>query len=235
GQLQALDARLLPGSVVLMGSGPYADQLAPTMEFLLEHPTFVLRHDNVVHSDSAVVGRLLRAIQASGRDIFYVATGEAYRPLPACWVLRLEGSEVIRMPILRYPWGRPPTTHDMAIETILADVYRVIPEAPGATPNAEELVAIPLGSGSYPYLREGFYAFEQPDGHSPYRWTDGRGVVTLPWPEGVDSATLCIEIDLASGRPPQAPAPQVILEVEREALGQATLESAERRTLFFTA
>lgn len=235
GQLQALDARLLPSSVVLMGSGPYADQLAPTMQFLLEHPTFVLRHDDVVHSDSAVVDRLLRAIQASGRDIFYVATGEAYRPLPPGWALRPEGSEVIHIPILRYPWGRPPTAHDIVIETILADVYRVIPEALEAPPNAEETVAIPLGPGSYPYLREGLYAFEQPDGHSPYRWTDGRGVMTLPWPKGVDSATLCVEMDLSSGRPPQAPTPQVILEAEGKAVGQATLESAERRTLFFTA
>ncbi len=231
-QLQALDARLSPGSVVLMGSGPYADQLAPTMQFLLGHPTFILRHNDALRSDSGVVARFLRSAVDAGYEVFYVATGEAYRPLPQGWALRPEGGEAIRTPVLLYPWGRPPTAKDIALETILVDVYRVIAAAQEAPPAAHE-VEIPIGLGSYPYLREGFYGFEQPDGHFPYRWTDGRALVQVPWPQEAHPAALCIEVAMSPGRPPQEAPPQVTLEVEGKAAGQTRLEAAQERTFAF--
>lgn len=232
-QLKALDGHFSPRSVVLMGTGLYAEQLAPTMQFLLGHPTFILRQDDAVQSDSPIVARLLANAQAAGRDIFYVATGEAYRPLPQGWALEHAGGQVIRTPILLYPWGHPPNGHDLAIETFLADVYRVVPMVQNPTTSFGQGFAVPLGLGSYPYLLEGFYGYEQPNGHDPYRWTDGRAVVQVPWPRGTELTPLCVEIDASPGRPSQVPLPRIALEAEGTPVGQAAFETAERRTLAF--
>ena len=71
-------------------------------------------------------------------------------------------------------------------------------------------------AGSYPYLRSGFYGWDQGVGGQLAEWTDGQGSIAIPWHVTGPSepADICLQFEISGGRPAGEAEPNLTIEVE---------------------
>lgn len=237
-QIAVLASSFQRGDVLLLDDGQHGRHLAPAMEYIFGLPSFLLQENEALRSDSPLVDRLIASAQAQGRGVYLVVSGGGLQWRPAQWRLEPYTWEVFTTPVLQYALGRPPQAGDLSYETFMADVYRVLPvQEGGAEAHAWREMEVPLGAGSYPYLRAGWHGYEQGPHGEGFRWSAGRSLVHLPWPEDRGAALdMCLRLDVSSGRTPAAPAPRVVVEVEGQVLAAQTVDALDqRRTLVFSA
>jgi hypothetical protein len=206
------------------------------MELVFGHPSFMLWDTEAIRSDSRAVDRLISTAMARGRPVYLVITDGDLEWRSTSWRLVGHKAQRIDTPTLRYVWGRPPNASDLAQHSFWADSYQVLPTAEEGLSSApeERMVEVPLGPGSYPYLRQGFYPFEFVDSNTVFRWTRGEALVTIPWPAATldERADFCLELVVSGGRAPEAEAARLVVEAEGEELFREPLDKAfEQRTL----
>ena len=231
-QIVALESRFAPGALLLFDDGPIGKRLTQSMELIFGHPSFVLQGTEVIHSDSPVVDRLIGSAMARQCPVYFVLTDGDVSWRPEQWQLLGEGAQRFDMPVLRYAWGRPPVVADIARHVFWADIYRVLPAEQGATKAMpSEGLAVPVGAGSYPYLRSGFHGREEAEDGSVFRWTKGEALITVPWPQPDPAAPadFCLRLDISTWRPAEEGSLSLIMEAEGIELFDQTLDKAGGR------
>ena len=199
--------------MLLFDNGANGKSLPQVMELAFGHPSLALPRPQG-EQDIAEINGLVETAMQAGRPTYLVVTDGDLAWWPDRWTLEGQGASILEISGLAQPRGRLPTAQDVVRRKLNLDVYRVIARAP--MPSAVVTGAVPLGPGSYPYLRSGFWWWEQ-DGPASYvRWTDGDGEVSLPWPtpDTEDAVDFCLEVSLAGGRPPSATPGRIRLEAE---------------------
>jgi hypothetical protein len=210
-QLQTAVAKFPPRAVLLFDDGDVARGLAPTLELLFGHPALVL-YQSPDPSRISEVDKLIEAALAQNRSVYLVITNGNLKWQPAHWQLVSQGATDITLPVLRHSEGRLPVGTDIVSRTLWLDVYQIKPGAPLAT----QPLSVTAGTGSYLYLRDGFYGWELGANNAIARWTDGDGQLTLPWPapQADAPASFCLKLDVAGGRPLDVKLPKLMVKAE---------------------
>ena len=190
-------------AVLLFDSGPVSQGITQPLELLFGRPSAVIYDTMSDASDLKMADQVVEAALAQQRPVFFIATGAEGGWLPTRWELAGQGARWIDMPILAQTWGRLPGAEDILRQRLQLDIYQVL--APTRDGRALDLPwEIPLGPGSYPYLRQGFYGWDYVD-DAVVRWTGGEALLTLPNPQReAGPFVACLQLDLAGGRPPDA-------------------------------
>lgn len=204
GQLEAFADRFPPNALLLFNNGAVGSRLPQVMEMAFGLPSLVLLDTEAVHSDSVIVDRLIESALDAGRPVYFCladASADWHSPR---WRLTSVGNQRFETPVVAYAKGRPPLASDLATHIFWADIYAVS-AAPSSTARVpenspSESFVVPAGSGSYPYLRSGFYGQDVGVGERPVRWTEGHAEIIIPAPVGVDGPQL--ELEIAGGRAP---------------------------------
>ena len=234
-QLEALAGDFPSGAVLLFDNGEAGVRLTQVMELVFGHPSFTLWDTEAVRSDSRAVDRLIDSALAQGRAVYLVITDGNLAWRPERWRLVAHKARRIETPTLRYVWGRPPNTGDKARHMFWVDTYVVLPAAEDSSATTQgQMSEIPIGPGSYPYLRQGFYACEVDGNQATFRWTGSEALITLPWPAEVPDAPadFCLELEVSGGRFPDAEPARLVVEAEGVELFRGQLDKAfERQTL----
>jgi hypothetical protein len=94
------------------------------------------------------------------------------------------------------------------------------------------MVEVPVGEGSYPYLRTGFHALEVTDSGTMFRWTDGNSRITVPWLDRDvrEPISCCLHIDLSPWRPAKEPSAHLTVEVEDEQVFARVMDKGSGRS-----
>ena len=149
------------------------------------------------------------------RRVFLVIPDGTIKWWPEDWDLVYAGSERIDMPVLAQTWGRPPGAEDIFQQTFVLDLYEIVsPASPANLTLLGEDGSVPIGEGSYPYLREGFHPLEVPAGGRPFRWTTGDSLISLPWDQ--ETLDLTLWLDISGGRPQDVERTRITVFVEGE-------------------
>ena len=234
-QLETLARDFPPGAVLLFDNGESGVRLTQVMELVFGHPSFVLWDTEAIRSDSKAVDRLIEAVMTQGHPVYLVITDGDLNWGLERWRLVSHKARRIDTPTLRYVWGRPPGAADKAQHTFWADTYAVLPAAGDSSAATQGQVSeIPIGPGSYPYLRQGFYVFEMDGSNTVFRWTRSEALITIPWPAATPDAEadFCLELVVCGGRAPYADQACLVIEAEGVELFRGQLDKAfERHTL----
>ena len=181
-----------------------------------------------------VVDDLIERALSEDRPVYLVITDGDLAWWPERWQFVNQGARRIDTTVVRACVGRPPNATDIFERSFWLDLYDILPTDEGVGGQAaSRWPKVSTGPGSYPYLRGGFYGWDQGVDGRIARWTRGAGLVVLPWP-GDDVAVdvdFCLQIDVAGGRPAEEEAPRLVVEVEGVALFNEALSKdyASRR------
>jgi hypothetical protein len=212
-------ATFAPDSLLLLDGAPAALALTQPLELLLGYPALAL-HQAPAPSGSEL-DRLTAAAQTQGRAVYWLVTGQAWRWEPSAWRLVPAGAVRLDFPSVFQPPDRLPELRDVALATVWVDAYRVLQAEPAA-PAAETSVV--AGPGDYLPLRAGFYGWELDGAGGFFRWTAPAATIILPRP--ANAQNLRLELDLAGGRAPDAPACEIAILVEGEPVYSGVLPNA---------
>ena len=141
-------------------------------------------------------------------------------------------SSPFETPVLAPSRGRPPNASDLTRHVFWADIYRVLPSSQ-LRASLESGVQVPSGAGSHPYLVEGFHGPETTETGIDYRWTDGNGLIMLPWPvsDSQTPADFCLSLDVTGIRPPPERPAQIVVSAEGVTLYEGELGLDVARTV----
>jgi len=219
-QLREIADGLPPDAVLLFDNGDVAKGLTQALELLFGHPSLSLRQTPVGEGE-VVVDELIERALSEDRPVYLVITDGDLAWWPERWQFVSQGARRIDTTVVRACEGRPPNATDIFERSFSLDPYEILPRDEGVGGQAAiRWPKVSAGPGSYPYLRGGFYGWDLGVDGQIARWTNGAGLVMLPWP-GEDSAAhadFCLRIAVAGGRPEDEEAPRLVVEVEGVAL-----------------
>lgn len=214
-QVEAIADRLPPDTILLFDNGQIGERLTQVFEFVFGHPALSIRATPASQSSSAV-DALVEAARARGHPVFLAITDGDLTWHTERWQLAGRGADRIDTMFVSPTKGRPPGATDVVSRTLWLDLYEILPR--GDTNAVPRLpLDLPIGTGSYPYFRDGFWNWKLDAEGDPYRWTDGYGKITVPWPSGAGAATptdLCLVLAVAGGRPIDAEHVRLQVRVE---------------------
>jgi hypothetical protein len=211
-QLQVIAATLPRDAVLLFDNGETAQGLPQAFELWLGYPSLALQ-DAPTGSAEVMLDTLIEKAQAENRSVLLVVTDGDLGWFPEKWDFVSRGVQQIEAAVLRPSSGRPPEIEDIVARSYIMDLYEIIPRTEN---QAESSTALSASAGSYPYLRDGFYGWDQGAEGRIARWTDGHGSIVLPWPETdlAQPADICLKFALSGGRPESLPATRLTIQVE---------------------
>jgi hypothetical protein len=221
-QAQAAAERFPTNAVLLFDNGPIGERLTQVFEFVFGRVSLALQFTPDDRPDSEV-DRLIEAAQAVGRPVYLVVTDGNLTWRPDRWQLSSRGASKIETTVLRPSEGRPPQASDVVSRTLWLDIYEILPvtKATEASLPAKLPLVIPVGPGSYPFFRDGFWGWVTDDQGKAFRWSNGAGQIVAPWPAA--PAVGCLEIDLAGGRSKEDEPAHLQVQVEGERLYDGVL------------
>lgn len=214
-QLQTV-AEQFPADAVLLFDNGASQGLTQAMELLFGRVSLVIQRTPAPDGESEV-DTLIEAALEQDRPVYLIITNGDLAWWPERWQLVSEGAFRIEMPVLRQPVGRLPAAEDVTVQTLWLDTYQVKPRTDsGRTEDLSEPIHIPVGSGNYPYLRDGFHHWYADADGNIMRWTDGDAMIVTPWPDAnpESPADFCIKVDLAGGRPQNEPPARLTVVAE---------------------
>jgi len=220
-QLEAIAEALPDDAVLLFDDGLTAQGLPQAFELWFGHPALALQAAPTGRAEALLDGLIEEAL-LRGRRVFFVATDGDLAWHPERWQMVSVGAQRIETTVLRAANGRAPDSADIVPRVYVLDMYEIRPRAETQPPAT---FALDASAGSYPYLRAGFYGWDQGAAGQLARWTDGAGRIVLPWPVAdLDApADLCLELALAGGRSAGAPAAHLTVQAEGTAVFDTTL------------
>lgn len=204
-QVAAIADRLPPDAVLLFDNGQIGERLTQVFEFVFERPSLSIRATPATQATSAI-DTLIAAARGQGRHVFLAITDGNLTWNPDRWQFVSRGADAVAITLLRPVTRRPPDASDIVSRTLWLDLYEILPT--GDPPRASQLpLVFPVGAGSYPYFNRGFWNWTLDDNGHAFRWTDGNGVMELPWPEADlnQRASACLILQVAGGRPENIP------------------------------
>ena len=223
GQLEEL-AELYPSDAVLIfDDGPVGQRLPQVMEL-------VFGRGAIAHAQppgSLEFARLEAAIasaHAQGRKVFLNVTGGNLEWASELYGLRSYASYTAATPRMSYQLMPPPNSESIAPLRFLVDIYEVVPRGEMA-PSQARTVSIPVTTGSYLHLRQGFYGIEADAQGRFFRWTGEYASLSVPMPPS-DGALAGIEVwlDLAAWHPEAVHDTIVTVELQGHAIATARVE-----------
>jgi hypothetical protein len=235
-QLQAAAGSLPQGAVLLFGSGDDGAHVMQALDLLFGHPSFTLSQD-LAAATPPELNEVIKNAYAQGRRVFLVQTGDHLHWYPADYQLVGVGEHNIQTTILRPASGRPPEANDIVPRTFRFDIYEVLPKTASSDTMAvtNTPLAFSAGAGGYPYLRAGFYGWDMGANGQIARWTDGNGLMIVPWPDSdrTSPASFCLNLKVAGGRPESESSVKLQVVAEDRPIFEQTLNrSFEPEQLF---
>jgi hypothetical protein len=211
-QLQVIAETLPTDALLLFDNGLTALGLPQAFELVFGHPALPLQRTPSGEAETALDALIEKALSEQ-RPVFFVATDGDLAWWPAKWDLISKGVQRIDTVVLRRPQGRAPRAEDIVRRAFIMDFYEIRAHT---TNQPAPVPILTAGAGSYPFLRNGFYGWGEGVDDRIVRWTDGDALVALPWPSEdlSQDADLCLQIDVAGGRPAAEPPAQLAIEVE---------------------
>jgi len=211
-QLQAVAKALPTDALLLFDNGLTALGLPQAFELVFGHPALALQRTPSGETETALDALIEKALSEK-RPVFFAATDGDLAWWPEKWDFVSRGAQRIDTVVLRPPYGRAPRTEDIVARAFTMDLYEIRPHTANQPAPAPVLTA---DAGSYPFLRNGFYGWDQGVNGKIARWTDGDASVVLPWPSADpgQNAQFCLQIDIAGGRPTAEPPAQLTIQAE---------------------
>jgi hypothetical protein len=211
-QLQVIAAALPRDALLLFDDGETARGLPHAFELWLGYPSLALQ-DAPAGSAEVMLDTLIEKAQAENRPVLLVVTDGDLGWFSEKWDFVSRGVQQIEAAVLRPSNGRPPEIEDIVPRSYTMDLYEIVPRSEN---RAASSFALNASVGSYPYLRDGFYGWDQGAEGRIARWTDGSGSIVLPWPETdlAQPADICLKFALSGGRPESLPATRLTIQVE---------------------
>ncbi len=219
-QLQSLADSLPKKCILLFDDSEASQRLTPVMELVFNRPSLVVYNDSP-SGDLPLVDKTVENAHKAGYQVFYVEAGTDPAPWqPTNWLVEPYLSQGIVTRTTQQVWGRPPNYQDVALNTIILEVYEVLAPSQGAIVPGE-VITIPVTEGDYSYLYKGFNQLESEASGRIFRWTDGSGQLRIPWPDtGSEPVSACLQLKVSGGRPEGQAPTSLGAEVE----GKAVLE-----------
>ena len=211
-QLHAIAGRLPADAVLLFDNGLTAQGLPQAFELVFGRPALALQR-TPSGGDEAALDVLIEKALSEKRPVYFVATDGNLAWWPEKWHFTSRGLQSIDTVVLRPPYGRAPGAEDVVARAFTMDLYEIQPRTTGQ-PAATLTVA--ADTGSYPFLRSGFYSWDHGADGKTARWTDGDATVALPWPSADPNQNIdfCLQMDIAGGRPVTEPPARLTIEAE---------------------
>ncbi|MBN1485268.1 MAG: hypothetical protein JXA37_11160 [Chloroflexia bacterium] len=196
-QVSTLAERFEPDDVILLANyardAPFT--LATPLYYLYDRPALVLVH---LKPDGALVEEQIARWQSEGRQVYLMlGNGGGRLFLPHTRLQWLDRFELV-VPEFEQLTAQKP--HNSYLLHQPFGLYRPETWRGEGSVLGELPLALDFGRGGYAYQVGGFYQDEVGADGASYCWTDGQGVLRLPWPE--DAQELTITLRLAGGRRP---------------------------------
>ncbi len=217
-QMEELAALYPPGAIVIYDNGPMGQRLPQVMEQVLG-PSAIAYLEPPGPLEIARLEGAIKAARGQGRRVFMnVVDGDLM------WDSQEYGMEsydayVVEAPRVRYEHIPPPTEASIATMRFLVDIYEIVPREE-LTLLQGPVMPIPVGQGSYSYLKEGFFSAEVDAKGRPFRWTSDEAHIVVPAPVSVSAPSVGLALDLGAWRPSGAGETVVTVEVQ----GRTVLE-----------
>lgn len=221
-QVEALAGQFGPDDLLLLinqgRDTPYT--VATPLQYLFDQPALGIRH---LQPNGPLIEEQIGRWQDQGYQVYLLMGNDGGRLfLPHThlrWLRRFE---------LAVPEFEPLTAqkpHNSYTLRLPYGIYALAPRRDTPSPLGETPLTLDLGEGGYKYQVSGFHQDEtDPDG-TTYCWTDGRGVLRLPWP--AEGGAVTITMRLAGGRRPAALGPaQVQVCLNEHCPAKWTLQEA---------
>lgn len=218
-QLEDLAALYPQDAILVFDDGPYGQRVPQVMELVFGYSVVSFREP--LNPDMASrLDDMVELAHEEGRRVFLNAIDGDLMWQSDLYGLESYDAYVIQAPRVRYERTPPPTTDSIGAMGVMVDIYEIV--------TLSELsllqnltVTIPLGQGSYPYLR-GVYQLEHDAEGRRFRWTGDETRIVVPIPNALqrpERAT--VALDVAAWRPAEAGDTRMTVTVQ----GQTVLES----------
>lgn len=221
-QIGALAEHFDPDDVILLINDdrdtPYA--VGTPLQYLFDRQALGIRSSP---PRAELIEAQIRYWQQQGRDVYLMVGNDGGRLfLPQTRLTWLGRFELTVSEFEQLTQQKP---HNSYVLRLAYGLYSMEPWAGPGSPLGTLPLTIDLGSDGYAFQASGFHQDEvAPDGSS-FCWTNGEGVLRLPWPEGEETVTITLR--LAGGKRPQELGPaQVGLCFGETCLASWTLEEA---------
>jgi len=215
-QLTALNARLLPGSIVIMSESSESalpDNFGVPLRYMFGHAVATIRSDDA--SAGEFLSRLLARAAIEARPVQLIAINPIAPVVRSSVQLQPRGVFDMRLHTLQSTfYDYPSADQSVYYGWEIYDVFR-----PNLTSIVTRPITIDVGTLDTAYIRSGFHSKETlPDGTSA-RWTQAEAVIDVPM-----SATgpLSITVRALTFRPAQSPASPVSVWLDDQVLGEFT-------------
>ncbi len=196
---QAVADSLPSNAVLLFDDGLVGERLTQVFEFVFGRPSLSIRLAEVPATHSEL-DALIQAAHEQGRPVFLALTGGDLAWWPDKWQLKSAGVKEIQTATVRQVRGRPPNASDVANVNFRMELYEVLPASQAASVTTLPM-DVPIGEGSYTFLREGFKPWSLDADGKETRWTNGDALAVVPWPGAAGApAEACLELTVAGGR-----------------------------------
>jgi hypothetical protein len=215
-QLTALNARLQPGSIVIMSEpseSALADNFGVPLRFMFNHDVATIRTGDAAADE--FLDRLLARAAAEQRPVQLIAANPIASAVRSSLQLQPHDELDIRLHALQSTFYDYPSVDQAAYYGW--EIYDVIGSRTALT--ATPPLTIDIGTLDTAYLRSGFYDKEVlPDGASA-RWTQADAIIDVPV---AAAGPLSIEVRALIFRPATVPALPISVWLDDQLIGEFT-------------
>ena len=220
-QLEDLASLYPEDAILVFDHGPYGQRIPQAMELVFGYSVL-----GFLEPLNPNLGEGLEALVESaheeGRRVFVNVIDGDLMWQPTNYGLESYAAYIIQAPRVRYERTPPPTADSIATMSFVVDIYEIVPLSELSI--VQNLtVTIPIGEGSYPYLR-GVHGLELDHKGRLFRWTREEARITVPVPQALPSPRATIALDVGAWRAPGAGETVMVVTAQGTVLLEAEVE-----------
>jgi hypothetical protein len=221
-QLEELASLYPQDAILLFDDGPFGQRMPQVMELVFGHSVISFREP--VNPDLGDrLDAMVEFAHEEDRRVFLTVIDGDLMWESELYALESHAAYTIQAPRVRYERTPPPTEASIGMMAFMVDIYEVVSlDDLSLLQNAS--LTVPLGQGSYPYLR-GVHQLETDAEGRPFRWTGDEARITVPIPTSAQpSGRVTIALDLGAWRPNEAGQTMMTVTVQGEPVLESQVE-----------